>query len=1464
MFSDLDSDTLTYWATAEHPGVLEASVSSDFWLVIDAHNPSSTTVTYGVHDGYGGHASGAVTLTPRAIPTRSVAERSPAGTAVGDPVTGTPYDDGDDETDDALTYTMTGEAATSGLFVIDAASGQISVAEGASLDYETKSSYTGEVNWTVQDQAAVAELTIDITDVGAGKPGTPALTRTEFTEQTAPALDVTWTAAAANGFTITGYQAQYRVKVANGETENAWTDYTGTLGATATTFNLAGLDAGATYEAQVRAVTTEESTGPWSDTGEGTANTPPTATSAPFQGGTFPVGSTADYRETGAGALGVLFADGEGDALTYSPSAQHPALIRVTLSGTAGEAHLRATLLNPGASKIHYTASDPYGGSVTRTVTITGTAKESRSVAERSPAGTPVGVPVTGTPYNRDALTYTLKGKAADSGLFSFDSATGQISVAEGATLDYEAEDGLYRETETWNGQIIAKFYRGEVHYTVDGHAAVINVNINVTDVEATIPDAPTVTRTEFSEPTAPALDVSWASEANGLTITGYEVQYRIEAADGEEAAEWTTYTYTNTNGDASSVLPPTATSINLPDLEPGVTYEAQVRALTSEEAEGPWSDTGEGTANTPPTATSAPFQGGTFPVGSTADYRETGAGALGVLFADGEGDALTYSASAEHPALLGVSLSGAAGEAHLRADLLNPGTSKIHYTATDPYGGAVTRTVTITGTADVSRSVAERSPAGTAVGAPVTGTPYNGKALAYTLTGTAAAGAFVIDPATGQISVAEGATLDYETKDSYEDLSVEYTVDGHAASITVNIDVTDVEATIPDAPTVTRTEFSEPTAPALDVAWTAEANGLTITGYEVQYRKKAAESEEAAEWTTYTYTNTNGDASSVLPPAATSINLSDLEVGATYEAQVRALTSEEAEGPWSDTGEGTANRPPNLTSVFYAQDSHHWGGTKYFALGPVFQDADSDPLTYSATAEYPGLAKVQTDAGGFAIVVRNPGETAVTYGAHDSFGGYVSRVMPFTGVANEVRSVAENSPAGTLVGRAVQGTRYGGETLTHTLTGDATSAFEIDAATGQVSVADGATLDYDTQSSYTGTVEYTVDGQVAVINLTINVTALTVAIDLPETFNNLQPINVTFTFWADVTGFEASDITVENGTLGSLSGNGAVYTSKVTPNGGGDVTVTVKAKAVTTAAGKERPLTAASAVSHYLWVRLTGPAGPLLSEDPYEVVATFSDPPGDAINPRGLNIEKTVPMNIEGTTVTLTLTPKYHKDRWGTWAYQNQLWFTWRGITAYWEVYVDPDPPRVHQISGPKATQIGPFSIGIQMTEPTVGFSAEDLTVVKGKVTAMRQTNSRHFVADITPTHSGRLTVDIATGVFQDLVRWDNIAAQQYSVNVDLSKPTPTPAPHTGKSAAARARRANGDAVGERPHDYAGRGMDGARHHWRPAHNRLRRTVPDTRRNELDRPRFRRYEHSDHPYRPGGGHRLRSAGAGK
>ena len=57
-----------------------------------------------------------------------------------------------------------------------------------------------------------------------------------------------------------------------------------------------------------------------------------------------------------------------------------------------------------------------------------------RSVAENTPSGAPVGVPVTADDI--DALTYTLGGP--DMALFDMDSATGQINVGSATSLDYE------------------------------------------------------------------------------------------------------------------------------------------------------------------------------------------------------------------------------------------------------------------------------------------------------------------------------------------------------------------------------------------------------------------------------------------------------------------------------------------------------------------------------------------------------------------------------------------------------------------------------------------------------------------------------------------------------------------------------------------------------------------------------------------------------------------------------------------------------------------------------------------------------------------------------------------------------------------------------------------------------------------------------------------------------------------
>ena len=79
---------------------------------------------------------------------RSIAENSPAGTAIGDPVAATDQGDG---RPDVLTYSLTGADAAS--FDIDSGTGQIRVKAGNIPDYEDSNNtdHTFDVTVTAKD-----------------------------------------------------------------------------------------------------------------------------------------------------------------------------------------------------------------------------------------------------------------------------------------------------------------------------------------------------------------------------------------------------------------------------------------------------------------------------------------------------------------------------------------------------------------------------------------------------------------------------------------------------------------------------------------------------------------------------------------------------------------------------------------------------------------------------------------------------------------------------------------------------------------------------------------------------------------------------------------------------------------------------------------------------------------------------------------------------------------------------------------------------------------------------------------------------------------------------------------------------------------------------------------------------------------------------------------------------------------
>ncbi|MFN7739121.1 MAG: beta strand repeat-containing protein, partial [Cyanobacteriota bacterium] len=104
------------------------------------------------------------------------------------------------------------------------------------------------------------------------------------------------------------------------------------------------------------------------------------------------------------------------------------------------------------------------------------------------------------------------------------------------------------------------------------------------------------------------------------------------------------------------------------------------------------------------------------------------------------------------------------------------------------------------------------------------------------------------------------------------------------------------------------------------------------------------------------------------------------------------------------------------------------------------------------------------------------------------------------------------------------------------------------------------------------------------------------------------------FTFNESVTGFDASKITVANGTKGSFSGNGSVYTLSVTPIPGaqGNITVDVSTVGVTDAAGNQAlPPAQYMQTFNTLTVAATAPAYAPATRNPFGITSA-----GDAANP--------------------------------------------------------------------------------------------------------------------------------------------------------------------------------------------------------------------------------------------------------
>lgn len=233
----------------------------------------------------------------------------------------------------------------------------------------------------------------------------------------------------------------------------------------------------------------------------------------------------------------------------------------------------------------------------------------------------------------------------------------------------------------------------------------------------------------------------------------------------------------------------------------------------------------------------------------------------------------------------------------------------------------------------------------------------------------------------------------------------------------------------------------------------------------------------------------------------------------------------------------------------------------------------------------------------------------------------------------------------------------------------------------------------------------------------------------------------VTATFSEAVTGFDASDVVVTNGTVASVSGSGTTYTITVTPGASGDIDVAVSENGALDSANNGN--TASNSVTTLRdttvpTVTLSGQPSFVNSVAAYTVTATFSEAvtgfvAGDVTVTNGT----VTAISGSGTTYTLTITPDGAGDIGVLVPTDAAVDVANNGNTAsatVTTVFDNTPPTPVPSTNVPWITSSAQISVTVNFGESVTGFDAGDVWITGGTVTSVSGSGSSYTLT-ITPT---------------------------------------------------------------------------------------------------------------------------------
>jgi len=293
---------------------------------------------------------------------------------------------------------------------------------------------------------------------------------------------------------------------------------------------------------------------------------------------------------------------------------------------------------------------------------------------------------------------------------------------------------------------------------------------------------------------------------------------------------------------------------------------------------------------------------------------------------------------------------------------------------------------------------------------------------------------------------------------------------------------------------------------------------------------------------------------------------------------------------------------------------------------------------------------------------------------------------------------------------------------------------------------------------------------------------------------SNDATLSLTFTSSEATTDFAGGDITVTNGTFGSLSDTSTtVYTATFTPAADGAATIDVGAAVFTDAYGNNN-----TAATQFNWtydgtrptMTITASEGsdPFTSNDAtLSLTFTSSEATTDFVK-GDITITNGSLSSLSDTSTTVytaTFTPTADGAATidvGTAVFTDAYGNNNTAAAQFNWTYDSTRPTMTitatagsNAVSDGSTTNDSSLTVTFTSSKATTDFAVEDITVSNGSLSSFAQTSSTVYTATFTPAADGAATIDVADSTFTDAYGNNNTAAAQFNWTYDGTRPTMT-----------------------------------------------------------------------------------------